>query len=78
VLQQDELTAARGEIARNLIAMYKALGGGWEIRRGNDFVPAETRKTMGERTDWGELLNPEALDVPKPGEASETFPKPDW
>jgi NodT family efflux transporter outer membrane factor (OMF) lipoprotein len=78
VLQQDELTAARGEIARNLIAMYKALGGGWEIRRGNDFVPAETKKTMGERTDWGELLGPEAMDVPKPGEASETFRRPDW
>jgi len=78
VAQQDASTATRGEVARNLIAVYKALGGGWQIRRGNDFVPAETNKTMGERTDWGELLNPEAMQMPKPGEAGETMRSPDW
>jgi NodT family efflux transporter outer membrane factor (OMF) lipoprotein len=32
VLQQDGLAEAQGERARNLIAVYKALGGGWQIR----------------------------------------------
>jgi NodT family efflux transporter outer membrane factor (OMF) lipoprotein len=31
VLQQDSLAQAQGEIARGLIQVYKALGGGWEI-----------------------------------------------
>ena len=30
----------------SVIALYKALGGGWEIRDGNDFVPAATQEEM--------------------------------
>ncbi len=30
--QQDQLAAARGSIAVNLIAVYRALGGGWQVR----------------------------------------------
>jgi outer membrane protein TolC len=32
--QQDQLAVAQGDIALGLIAMYRALGGGWEIRTG--------------------------------------------
>lgn len=32
VLQQDTLAESRGNVALNLIALYKALGGGWEMR----------------------------------------------
>jgi NodT family efflux transporter outer membrane factor (OMF) lipoprotein len=32
VQQQDQLAIARGNIALNLIAVYRALGGGWEMR----------------------------------------------
>ena len=32
VLQQDTLAQAQGEIATGLITVYKALGGGWQIR----------------------------------------------
>ncbi len=34
VAQQDAYAASQGNIALNLIALYKALGGGWEIRLG--------------------------------------------
>jgi outer membrane protein TolC len=30
--KQDQLAAARGEVVTSLISVYKALGGGWEIR----------------------------------------------
>jgi hypothetical protein len=30
--KQDQLAAARGEVVASLIGVYKALGGGWEIR----------------------------------------------
>jgi NodT family efflux transporter outer membrane factor (OMF) lipoprotein len=59
VLQQDLWTRARGDISLNLIAMYKALGGGWELREGQDFISDKNRKAMEERTNWGDLLQPE-------------------
>jgi len=31
-LKQDQLAAAQGEVVASLIAVYKALGGGWQIR----------------------------------------------
>ncbi len=68
--QQDSYTARRGDIVLNLIAMYKALGGGWQIRLGQDFVPVELRREMSERTDWGKLL--------KTGEQNSWWRAPDW
>ena len=59
--QQDNLASTTGSVAINLVAMYKALGGGWELLHGNDFVPVETREEMRKRTDWGDLLPPEDL-----------------
>ena len=60
VLQEDQWANARGDIALNLIAMYKALGGGWEIREGNDVISGENREAMQQRTNWGDLLEPES------------------
>jgi len=62
VTQQDLWTLARGDISLNLIAMYKALGGGWELREGHDFISEENRNAMEERTNWGDLLDPEKLE----------------
>ena len=33
VQEQDALAVAQGDVSKSLIAIYKALGGGWEIRR---------------------------------------------
>ena len=56
---QFGLATAKGAVVTNLIATYKALGGGWELREGRDLVPAATQEQMRERTDWGDLLSPE-------------------
>jgi len=40
VQQQDRLATAQGDIALNLIAVYRALGGGWELRLQKDPAPA--------------------------------------
>ena len=77
VRQQDLLTSSRGEISTNLIDMYRALGGGWEIRVGNDFIPVETKEIMKERTNWGELLESGAEEIPE-SEKTKTFRKADW
>ena len=57
VQQQDRWIASRGDIALSLIAMYKALGGGWEIRGDRHVVSQENLEAMEQRTDWGDLLD---------------------
>ena len=59
--EQDLLTSVNGDVALNLIAMYKALGGGWQIREGKDFVNDKTKEVMQERTNWGNLLSPNGV-----------------
>jgi NodT family efflux transporter outer membrane factor (OMF) lipoprotein len=76
VAQQDLKTARQGDIATNLIAMYRALGGGWQIRQGKDFVPIETKEQMKQRTNWGELL--ESTPSDSRDDAKSSTPKPDW
>jgi len=79
--QEDQLTASKGDIATSLIAMYRALGGGWEIRQGNDFVPAETKQEMQQRTDWGELLDtttPETVSDEINSAEGKKFRNIDW
>lgn len=78
VEQQDLWTETRGEIVRNLIATYKALGGGWQMREGRPVAAQQTLAQMRNRTDWGDLLDPAALEVPEPGGAGSTLRKVDW
>jgi len=59
VTQQDRYVATRGNEILNVLALYKALGGGWELRDGKDFVPDETKQALKERTYWGTLLDDE-------------------
>ncbi|MEN8693163.1 MAG: efflux transporter outer membrane subunit [Desulfobacterales bacterium] len=61
-LQEGRLTDARGRVARNLIDIYRALGGGWQIREGEDFIPADAKDAMRERTNWGDLLEAGAVE----------------
>ena len=61
-LNEGLLTAARGDVARNIIATYKALGGGWELRNGNSLVPTDIKQEMKQRSDWGELLDDENVE----------------
>jgi NodT family efflux transporter outer membrane factor (OMF) lipoprotein len=39
VTQQDQLAVARGDVALNLIQVYKALGGGWKQASGGSRMP---------------------------------------
>lgn len=55
--KQDQYAQLQGKIATNFINLYKALGGGWQIRLDNDFVPEEIKEQMQERTDWGNVLD---------------------
>ena len=56
--QQDELAVAQGDIALSLIAVYRALGGGWQIRLGGE-APLPVSEPM-------EL--PDLEEMPVPGD----------
>ena len=56
ITQQDTYAQARGNIATNLIAVYRSLGGGWELRKEREFIPETMATEMAARTDWGDLL----------------------
>lgn len=73
VQQDDFLTVSRGDIPRNLIGVYKALGGGWEIRRDIEVVPEAVVEEMRTRTDWGDLLPADNQDPPQPAEQETLF-----
>jgi outer membrane protein TolC len=53
--QQDAYVVNRGNAVGGLIALYKALGGGWYSEQ--PLVDPATRQQMQQRTDWGDLLN---------------------
>jgi NodT family efflux transporter outer membrane factor (OMF) lipoprotein len=55
--QENSLAEASSSVTTNFIALYKALGGGWEPRQGQPFVPAETQNEMRQRTNWGDYLS---------------------
>ena len=75
---QNQLTEVQGSVVLNFIALFKALGGGWQFREGKEFVPEETLEEMQERTDWGNLLTPKTLEIPPDGEDRLRWRAPEW
>ncbi|MCE5187163.1 MAG: efflux transporter outer membrane subunit [Planctomycetaceae bacterium] len=67
--EQTNLTQTLLTIDTDLIALYKALGGGWELRQGQPLLPESTQAQMQERTNWGGLL-------PRPGPDMQTTVPP--
>jgi outer membrane protein TolC len=80
VQAQDNLVSSRASVALAVVRTYRALGGGWEIREGHEFIDSETAERMRARTDWGDVIPPAwqegddlgfprpATDVAAPGE----------
>jgi NodT family efflux transporter outer membrane factor (OMF) lipoprotein len=65
--QEERELVNQGSHVAAVIALYKALGGGWLDTPVQQLVPEEVRDTMQERSDWGELL-----DQPLPADLSHT------
>src|SRR6266436_5087206 len=81
---QNNLAMAEGGVSTGLASVYRALGGGWQIRAENEFVPAATAEEMRRRTNWGELLpppgapQPPAPGLPTPADVSPNPRPPQW
>jgi len=76
--QQDSLAITLGNISTSLVGIYRALGGGWEIREGQDLVPPEIRAEMERRTNWGGLLAPATYNLPASRKPEAAPRLPDW
>ena len=76
--QADRLTELSGQVGSSLVATYKALGGGWQIRENEKILSEENRNAMIKRTSWGELLDPEGLALPLDEKNRGTWQWPEW
>lgn len=64
--EQSRLVGTRGSAAQNVITLYRALGGGWQLREGDDLVPAEIKEQMRKRTYWGRMINSDRVAQTQP------------
>jgi NodT family efflux transporter outer membrane factor (OMF) lipoprotein len=82
--EMNRLAETRSSIATNLIAVYKALGGGWEVGEGKPIVSEALQAQMASRTDWSNLLppppppRPADLTPPPPASATPPVLPADW
>jgi NodT family efflux transporter outer membrane factor (OMF) lipoprotein len=74
---QDSFANALGSIGGNLVELYRALGGGWQLREGQELVSPEIRELMAKRTNWGGLLSTASESGEMPEFRSPVRP-PDW
>lgn len=55
---ESDLTQVRGNLALALTSLFRSLGGGWQIRIGQDVVSEQIKQEMAKRSNWGNLLEP--------------------
>jgi hypothetical protein len=72
---EDALASARGAVPQALVGVFRALGGGWQLREGQQLLPQPTRQQMEQRTNWGHLPEgtpqlPVIEQEPNPGETN--------
>ena len=81
---QNNLAMAEGNVSTGLASLYEALGGGWQIRTDDEFVPPAAAEEMRSRTNWGELLPPPGTPqpttpaLPTPADVSPNPRLPEW
>jgi NodT family efflux transporter outer membrane factor (OMF) lipoprotein len=81
---QSSLAGALANVPLGLTVVFRALGGGWQIREDSNFVTAATVEQMRARTDWGNLLppvnepQPPAPGLPGPEDIGPTVRPPEW
>ena len=64
IKSEDNYALIKGNIATQIVFLYKALGGGWQIRKGRAYLHNEDVKQMSKRSDWGKYLDKGSLILP--------------
>lgn len=60
-VREDAYAQTRGSMANQVVALYKALGGGWEPFSEQQVLAPATVEQMKARIDWGDSLDPETV-----------------
>jgi outer membrane protein TolC len=60
--QAERQIVNQGSHVSAVVGLYRALGGGWMATPVAQLIPKDVRRTMQERSDWGNLLT-----APLPG-----------
>jgi NodT family efflux transporter outer membrane factor (OMF) lipoprotein len=55
---ENDVATTQGNVVLGVISVYRALGGGWQLRDGRDVISDNVKAEMSRRTDWGKLLEP--------------------
>ncbi|USD57212.1 TolC family protein [Vibrio sp. SCSIO 43155] len=61
---EDSYATIKGNVANQVVALYKALGGGWEAQTGKPFLSETVAKQMQDRSDWDGLLDEKERVLP--------------
>ena len=64
-LTQDRYASLKGAVSLNAIALYKALGGGWQVAKGKSYISQQSITQMKSRTDWKNYLDANATKIPQ-------------
>ena len=64
--QADRKLQNDGQHLIAIVAIYKALGGGWSPDQVHDMLPAATLQQMQDRSDWGDLPTQAVQDLVQP------------
>jgi len=67
--QEERALLNHGAHLSAVVALYRAIGGGWTSMAIDEIVPEPLRNRMRDRTNWGELI-----DAPLPTTEAESVP----
>lgn len=59
IKNEDNYAKIKGEIDTQIVYLYKALGGGWQLRGERSYLHHDDVKAMSKRSDWGEYFDGE-------------------
>ncbi|UJX42406.1 efflux transporter outer membrane subunit [Desulfovibrio sp. JY] len=75
--QQDDLVQTQGQVVISLVSLYRALGGGWQVRQGLPYVPEDVRHEMEKRTWWGRQIREDPAKITDPKKRNILWYAPD-
>jgi NodT family efflux transporter outer membrane factor (OMF) lipoprotein len=55
---ENSLVGTQGDVMLGLVAAYRSLGGGWQLREGGDVISPEVKIEMQRTTRWGRMMEP--------------------
>ncbi|HRJ71366.1 MAG TPA: TolC family protein [Terrimicrobiaceae bacterium] len=55
---ENSLVTTQGDVMLGLVAVYRAVGGGWQMREGRDVLSPQVKEDMAKRRYWGRMLEP--------------------